>query len=245
MANAIRSRLRLAVILVAGLLTAGPVHALQCVPYAREASGIDLRGDAWKWWNAAAGAYERGHAPRLGAVIVFRKHGKMRLGHVAVVAKLINTRTMMVDHANWGPRGAGRGSVSNMVSVRDVSPHNDWSAVQVWNSLTHDFGTQTYPTYGFIYSRTEHAPHHHSFALDLPSDVETLLASPPTVASDEPRFELALEIEPLQAVPMPDVKIEAIVLPTRLYKRSINPPNAGASIWDQDRPATRAGASRH
>ena len=26
----------------------------QCVPFAREMSGIEIYGDAWTWWNAAA-----------------------------------------------------------------------------------------------------------------------------------------------------------------------------------------------
>jgi hypothetical protein len=38
-----------------------------------------------------------------------------------------------------------------MVAVTDVSPNNDWTEVRVWNSSTRDFGTRTYPTYGFIY----------------------------------------------------------------------------------------------
>jgi hypothetical protein len=36
---------------------------LQCVPYARQASGIQLFGDARTWWDQAAGRYSRGHAP--------------------------------------------------------------------------------------------------------------------------------------------------------------------------------------
>ena len=231
-------RLRLAVILVTGLLAAGPVHALQCVPYAREASGIELRGDAWKWWNAAAGAYDRGHAPKLGAVVVFRKHGKMRLGHVAVVAKLIDARTMMIDHANWGPRSAGPGRISNMVSVRDVSPHNDWSEVQVWNALTRDFGTQTYPTYGFIYARVERAPNHGSIAATLPDEVAAFLASP-SVASDGSSFDVAMNIGPLEPVPVPVVKVESIGFPAIRSNSAKNSVNSSTAILDLDRAAGR------
>jgi hypothetical protein len=28
---------------------------LQCVPYARQVSGIQIYGDAWTWWDQAAG----------------------------------------------------------------------------------------------------------------------------------------------------------------------------------------------
>ncbi len=144
----ISDRLGLAGLVALCLVMAAPASALQCVPYARAASGIELRGDAWKWWNAAAGVYDRGHAPRVGAVIVFRKYGKMRRGHVAVVAKVVTNREILIDHANWG-----RGSVSTMVAVRDVSHRNDWSEVQVWSAAVQDFGTHSYPTYGFIYPR--------------------------------------------------------------------------------------------
>lgn len=134
------------------LVVSAPAEALQCVPFAREISGISIRGDAWTWWSAAAGQYDRGHAPRIGAVVVFKKFAAMRYGHVAVVAHVVNSREVLVDHANWAPhRGRGRGQVSKMVAVTDVSPGNDWTEVRVWNASTRDFGTRTYPTYGFIY----------------------------------------------------------------------------------------------
>ena len=41
----------------------------ECVPFARAASGIQLYGDAWTWWTAADGKYERGTKPREGAVL--------------------------------------------------------------------------------------------------------------------------------------------------------------------------------
>src|SRR5690242_12471674 len=63
----------------------GPPQGLQCVPYARQVSGIDIRGDAWTWWYAAAGRYERGSVPEPGAVLVMEATPAMRLGHVAVV----------------------------------------------------------------------------------------------------------------------------------------------------------------
>ena len=58
---------------------------LQCVPYAREVTGIDIYGDALTWWEQAAGRYERGREPRVGAVMAFVPNDKMRLGHVAAV----------------------------------------------------------------------------------------------------------------------------------------------------------------
>ena len=182
-----------AVIVVTTLLAAVPAQALQCVPYARVASGIDLRGDAWKWWNAAAGLYDRGHAPRAGAVMVFRKTGKMRLGHVAVVSQVIDSRQVLIDHANWGSLDGVRGRVSKMVAVRDISSHNDWTAVQVWNLATNEFGLRTYPTYGFIYPRRDSVPVKGAANTDLPAEVATLLseyeaADNAARQTDEPDF---------------------------------------------------------
>lgn len=134
------------------LLLAGPAQALQCVPFARIESGIGIRGDAWMWWNEAAGVYERGQAPRVGSVLVFKRHGSMRLGHVSVVTRVVSSREILVDHANWGSGRGSRGRISTHVGVLDVSPANDWTEVRVWNDGIRDFGTGNYPTYGFIYA---------------------------------------------------------------------------------------------
>ena len=48
---------------------------LQCVPYARQVSGIQIYGDAHTWWGQAAGRYERGSVPQVGAVMAFRRAG--------------------------------------------------------------------------------------------------------------------------------------------------------------------------
>jgi surface antigen len=155
------------------LAVSAPAEALQCVPFAREVSGISIRGDAWTWWTAAAGQYDRGHAPRIGAVVVFKKFAAMRYGHVAVVARVVNSREVLVNHANWAPhRGLGRGQVSKMVAVADVSPQNDWTEVRVWNAATRDYGTRTYPTYGFIYPGSSLGPiRQASVTRDEPSGV--------------------------------------------------------------------------
>ena len=36
---------------------------MSCVPYARNATGIALIGDAWQWWDLATGIYARGGVP--------------------------------------------------------------------------------------------------------------------------------------------------------------------------------------
>ncbi|HEX7391006.1 MAG TPA: CHAP domain-containing protein [Acidiphilium sp.] len=119
---------------------------LWCVPYARDVSHIDLKGDAFLWWAEAAGRYARGSRPAVGSVLNFRSSGRIPLGHVAVVAKVINSREILVDQANWVPD-----TVTRDVPVVDVSRDNNWSAVQV-SIGGGRFGT-TYPTYGFIYDQ--------------------------------------------------------------------------------------------
>jgi len=127
---------------------------ISCVPYARMVSGIEVGGNAWQWWNNAAGIYARGDRPEVGAVLNFRGNGRMPLGHVAVVRKILNAREVIIDHANW-PSGGGRGGVSRNISVVDVSEANNWTAVRVELGRSGSFGS-VYPTYGFIYDRPDH-----------------------------------------------------------------------------------------
>jgi len=123
---------------------------LECVPYARKVSGIALSGNAATWWNEAPGRYERGDAPAAGAVLNFRANGRMRLGHVAVVQEVVNRREILITQANWGGPGFVRGGVSSDISVVDVSPSNDWTAVRMALGHSPTYGS-VYPTYGFIY----------------------------------------------------------------------------------------------
>lgn len=129
-------------------------HKWQCVPYARLNSDISLRGDAWRWWQAAQGIYDRGQIPQVGSVLVFKQSGKMKRGHVAVVTNVIDERKILIDHANWA-RGRAKGNVSTHIAVIDVSEDNDWSRVRVWYEPIQDFGDRSYPVYGFIYSPAE------------------------------------------------------------------------------------------
>ena len=128
---------------------------LQCVPYARERSGVQIYGDAHTWWGQAEGRYKRGHAPQVGAVVAFLPHGGMRLGHVAAVAQVIDSRTVLLDHANWSPIDGRRGQIERGVMAIDVSPANDWSEVRVWYDPIQDLGTTAWPVAGFIYNERE------------------------------------------------------------------------------------------
>jgi hypothetical protein len=124
---------------------------LECVPVARAMSGIDIHGDAWTWWGQAADRYEEGSRPKVGAVLVFRPHGVMKLGHVAVVSHIVSPRILLITHANWSRVGGVRGKVERDVTLVDVSARNDWSAVRVWWRDSQGLGGTIYPVYGFIY----------------------------------------------------------------------------------------------
>ena len=126
---------------------------LSCVPYARARSGIALRGDAWQWWEAAAGRYARGWAPRQGSVLVLMRTARLPQGHVAVVTRLVSAREIRVDHANWAS-GAGKGREARDQPVQDISAGNDWSLVRVWFPPARDYGASNWPALGFIHNAT-------------------------------------------------------------------------------------------
>ena len=124
---------------------------LQCVPYARQVSGIRIFGDAHTWWDQAAGRYARGTRPKAGAVMSFPPFGNMRLGHVAAVSRVVDSRTVLLRHANWSLIGGRRGQIEDDVRAIDVSPANDWSEVRVWFAPMEGLGTTHWPLNGFIY----------------------------------------------------------------------------------------------
>ncbi|MFH5923231.1 CHAP domain-containing protein [Roseomonas xinghualingensis] len=121
-----------------------------CVPYARERSGIELRGDAWQWWEVAAGRYDRSVRPRPGAVLVLQRTSRLRDGHVAVVSRVVGPREIRVDHANWASGGL-KGRVARDQPVIDVSARNDWSEVRVWYPPARVVGNTVFPAHGFIH----------------------------------------------------------------------------------------------
>jgi hypothetical protein len=127
------------------LVSSGGYALLQCVPYARQVSGIQLHGEAYSWWDQAAGRYGRGSVPRPGSVLVFRRSARLGSGHVSVVERVVSDREIVVTQANWVPRRVARDE-----PVVDVSPGNDWSAVRVWWAPSLGLGRTAYPTYGFI-----------------------------------------------------------------------------------------------
>lgn len=123
----------------------GVATSLECAPFAREATGLQLYGDAASWWDQAEGRYNRGQDPAPGGVLVFRRSGRLASGHVSVVSRVVSAREILVTQANWVRRRVTRDE-----PVVDVSPRGDWSAVRVWWAPAGALGTGVYPTYGFI-----------------------------------------------------------------------------------------------
>jgi surface antigen len=126
---------------------AGAASGGNCVAYAREVTGIRLDGNAGTWWPHAEGRYERGHQPSVGAVLVFRPSRAMHVGHVAVVARVVGPREILVDQANWV-----RGRVTRAMSVVDASAQNDWTSVKVLEPHSQTHGREN-AAFGFIYPR--------------------------------------------------------------------------------------------
>lgn len=164
------SRFLLRALLAIGLTTAAAAPAaagvLQCVPYARAQSGIEIRGNAGTWWAQAEGRYRRGTEPRLGAVMVLQPTRAMPIGHVAVVAELVDARTIYLNHANW----SGPGRIERRALAVDVSENGDWSSVRVWYGPQRSLGIRANPVFGFIYNEAPTAvtPRITIAAADLP-----------------------------------------------------------------------------
>lgn len=153
--KALTARFALVVSCVLMTATAAQARYLQCAPFAREVSGIEIRGNANTWWGQAAGRYDRGVTPQVGAVMAFKAVRSMPVGHVAMVSKVVSAREVLLTHANWSRRGG----IERDVRAVDVSENGDWSKVRVWFAQVGGLGTTSYPLAGFIYSgKAPHAP---------------------------------------------------------------------------------------
>lgn len=120
---------------------------LQCVPFARRLSGVEIYGNANTWWTRAEGRYPRSNSPAFGSVFVIHGFSTSARGHVAVVTRIESSRLIRVDHANW----LNRGEISRGVPVLDVSPNNDWTEVRVWHIPGGHWGGRVYRADGFIH----------------------------------------------------------------------------------------------
>ena len=118
---------------------------LTCVEFTRAFSGLNLFGDAKFWWARAKNVYARLRAPAEQAVMVFSASRRLTKGHVAVVTRIVSSREVRVEHANW----QNHGEIDHSTPVMDVSKKNDWSQVRVWDVGSKSFG-RIYAVSGFI-----------------------------------------------------------------------------------------------
>ncbi|MGY9019442.1 MAG: CHAP domain-containing protein [Alphaproteobacteria bacterium] len=98
---------------------------LECVLYACAQTKVNLRGNTWTWWRGKKNRYGRSRTPQIGAVLVLKRGGK-RLGHLAVVKRMVGPREIIADRSNW----LNRGRIHLAAPISDVSRKNDWSAVR-------------------------------------------------------------------------------------------------------------------
>lgn len=119
---------------------------LQCVPFARRESGVEIFGNANTWWDQARSRYETTAEPEEQAVMVLRGYATDARGHVAVVKEVVSPRLIIVDHANW----LNHGEITRDVPIQDVSEAGDWSEVRVWHVPGRHWGARTYRVQGFI-----------------------------------------------------------------------------------------------
>lgn len=126
---------------------------MQCVPFARAESGVEIYGDAYTWWDQADGKFEREEEPSKGSVMVLKGYKRSDRGHVAVVRRVESDREIVVDHANW----LNDGKIYLDQPVLDVSEDNDWSRVRVWYEPGHQYGARIYTVQGFILPHQRYA----------------------------------------------------------------------------------------
>lgn len=125
----------------------GGAVPVECVPFARALSGVNLHGAAADWWWQADGRYTRSNKPEIGAVLVLQRSDRLPYGHVAVVSRIMSARQVLVTQANWVHH-----RVTADQPVVDVSFRGDWSVVRVWWPPSGQLGVTEYPAHGFIHA---------------------------------------------------------------------------------------------
>ncbi len=146
---------------------------LQCVPFARRESGVEIYGNANTWWRQAQDRYETAQAPAEGAVLVLHGYANANRGHVAVVRQIVSPRLIIVDHANW----LNAGEITRDVPIMDVSEAGDWSEVKVWHVPGRHWGGRTYDVQGFILNILTDTAQHQAVAQTAQQHEATMAAA--------------------------------------------------------------------
>ena len=53
---------------------------VECAPFARALSGVQLHGDAEAWWQEASGRYQRAASTAVGSILVLGRSGSCPTG---------------------------------------------------------------------------------------------------------------------------------------------------------------------
>jgi surface antigen len=120
-------------------LIVGFAHAMECVEYCQNNGYSDISGDGYEWWGASATkGYIHAQVPAAGSVLVWKKWDTEypgNSGHVAIVASLIDSDEISVDHANW-PTSGSSGSRDNFELTPYLLPMENMGSFLFFRRLT-------------------------------------------------------------------------------------------------------------
>lgn len=196
---------------------------LQCVPFARERSGVAIRGNANTWWNQAAGSFVRVKRPAVGAVMVMNT----RRGHVGVVTKIVDNRTVIIDHSNW----LSNGQIYLDQPVMDVSANNDWSKVVVWHPTLGKFGKRALGVPGFIVDAPARGNNSvYASLADVPASLAANVQYAEAIVAPKKAAPVKTKTAPVVAPAAPvlvaSATVEAAPVATRAYRGPVTVPVA-------------------
>ena len=126
---------------------------ISCVPFARSDSGIALAGNAWQWWDHAAGVYARGRCRSRAAC---SPSGPTRGCGWGMSRWSAGSSTPARSRSTM-PIGGGRGCMAaSPTTSRWWTCPRPTTGRRCGSGLgrSGDFGS-VYPTYGFIYDRPD------------------------------------------------------------------------------------------
>lgn len=147
---------RAAVCFLIFVLGTSIAHAIQCVDYIKEKHPQykGMTGNAKTWWTQTDKVTQQ-QTPSVGSVLVF-PGPNVAYGHVAYVTKLVSSKEILVNHANWNrDTGKADGTIWTNVRVQDVSEKGNWTKVKIEYGNKGAFGSTPFATYGFVVPKSQ------------------------------------------------------------------------------------------
>lgn len=94
------------VVMLSILAATQKVIAIECAEFVRKESGFWIFSHAYGWKETARKfGYPIGDKPKQGAVLFFPRQPNAPGGHVVIAKKVVDSRKILVDHANWKRQG--------------------------------------------------------------------------------------------------------------------------------------------